>query len=459
MFTNMGLLTELRLDESRIKELPSSIGYLESLKILNLSYCSNFEKFLEIQGSMKHLRELSLKETAIKELPNNIGRLEALEILSFSGCSNFEKFPEIQKNMESICSLSLDYTAIKGLPCSISHLTRLDHLEMENCKNLRCLPNNICGLKSLRGISLNGCSKLEAFLEIREDMEQLELLFLRETAITELPPSIEHLRGLKSLELINCEKLVSLPDSIGNLTCLRSLFVRNCSKLHNLPDNLRSLKCCLRVLDLGGCNLMEGEIPHDLWCLSSLEFLDISDNYIRCIPVGISQLSKLRTLLMNHCPMLEEITELPSSRTWMEAHGCPCLETETSSSLLWSSLLKRFKSPIQVSFSWNNYYYFLFSLLLLKKKKNKQKGHEIYMAFFPQWKFNIVIPGSSGIPEWVSHQRMGCEVKIKLPMNWYEDNNLLGFVLFFHHVPHDDDECETTMYSTMYIDDIPWRSI
>ena len=449
MFTNMGLLTELRLDESRIKELPSSIGYLESLKILNLSYCSNFEKFLEIQGSMKHLRELSLKETAIKELPNNIGRLEALEILSFSGCSNFEKFPEIQKNMESICSLSLDYTAIKGLPCSISHLTRLDHLEMENCKNLRCLPNNICGLKSLRGISLNGCSKLEAFLEIREDMEQLERLFLLETAITELPPSIEHLRGLKSLELINCEKLVSLPDSIGNLTCLRSLFVRNCSKLHNLPDNLRSLKCCLRVLDLGGCNLMEGEIPHDLWCLSSLEYLDISDNYIRCIPVGISQLSKLRTLLMNHCPMLEEITELPSSRTWMEAHGCPCLETETSSSLLWSSLLKRFKSPIQVSFSWNNYYYFLFSLLLLKKKK--KKGHEIYMAFFPQWKFNIVIPGSSGIPEWVSHQRMGCEVKIKLPMNWYEDNNLLGFVLFFHHVPHDDDECETTMYSTMFI--------
>ena len=73
------------------------------------------------------------------------------------------------------------------------------------------------------------------------------------------------------------------------------------------------------------------------------------------------------------------------------------------------------------------------------------------MAFFPQWKFNIVIPGSSGIPEWVSHQRMGCEVKIKLPMNWYEDNNLLGFVLFFHHVPHDDDECETTMYSTMFI--------
>ena len=66
------------------------------------------------------------------------------------------------------------------------------------------------------------------------------------------------------------------------------------------------------------------------------------------------------------------------------------------------------------------------------------------MAFFLQWKLNIVIPGSSGIPEWVSHQRMGCEITVELPMNWCEDNNLLGFVLFFHHVPLDDGECETT---------------
>ncbi|CBI39281.3 unnamed protein product, partial [Vitis vinifera] len=61
-----------------------------------------------------------------------------------------------------------------------------------------------------------------------------------------------------------------------------------------------------------------------------------------------------------------------------------------------------------------------------------------------RYQFSILLPGSNGIPEWVSHQRMGCEVSIELPMNWYEDDNFLGFVLFFHHVPLDDDECETT---------------
>ena len=310
---------------------------------------------------MKCLKELSLEKTAIKELPNSIGHLQALEILTLSGCSSLERFPEIQKNMGNLWALFLDETAIKGLPYSVGHLTRLDRLNLENCRNLKSLPNSICGLKSLEGLSLNGCSNLEAFSEITEDMEQLERLFLRETGISELPSSIEHMRGLKSLELINCENLVALPNSIGNLTCLTSLHVRNCPKLHNLPDNLRSLQCCLTMLDLGGCNLMEEEIPSDLWCLSLLVFLNISENRMRCIPAGITQLCKLRTLLINHCPMLEVIGELPSSLGWIEAHGCPSLETETSSSLLWSSLLKHLKSPIQVSFSWHNYpLFFLF---------------------------------------------------------------------------------------------------
>ncbi|KAJ9700934.1 hypothetical protein PVL29_006321 [Vitis rotundifolia] len=357
VFTNMGLLRELNLYMSGIKELPGSIGCLESLKKLDLSYCSNFEKFPEIQWNMKFLRKLYLKHTAIKELPNSIGCLQDLEILNLSGCSNLERLPEFQKNMGNLWVLSLDGTAIKGLPCSIGHLTWLVQLNLVNCRNLRSLPN-ICGLKSLKRLVINGCSNLEAFSEITEDMEQLKRLLLHETGITELPSSIEHLRGLLSLELINCENLVALPNSIGSLTCLTVLRVRNCTKLHNLPDNLRSLRCCLKNLDLGGCNLMEGEIPSDLWCLSSLESLDVSENHIRCIPAGITQLFELKTLYMNHCPMLEEIVELPSSLTKMEAHGCPCLETETFSSPLWSSLLKHFKcfkSPIQVSVSWQNY--------------------------------------------------------------------------------------------------------
>ena len=78
---------------TNIKELPSSIGYLESLEALDLSYCSNFENFLEMEKT-KFLKDL-LVETAIKELSSSIGCLELLKTINLKYCSKFEKFPEI----------------------------------------------------------------------------------------------------------------------------------------------------------------------------------------------------------------------------------------------------------------------------------------------------------------------------------------------------------------------------
>ncbi|XP_034674591.1 disease resistance protein RPV1-like [Vitis riparia] len=415
-FHEMKFLRELNFSGTGIKELPSGIGYLESLESLKLSDCLDFEKFPEIQGNMKCLKNLYLDNTAIKELPDNIGSLEALQTLSVDGCSNLEKFPEIQRNMTNLRNLFVGKTAIKELPCSIGRLTRLERLDLENCKNLSGLPSSIFGLKYLEELSLNGCSNVEAFSEIMVDMEYLSGLYLSDMAITELPSSIERLKGLEILELTNCENLETLPNNIGNLTRLSNLLVRNCLKLRKLPENLRSLQCCLKALDLAGCNLMEGAIPNDLWCLSSLKFLDVSENHIRCIPAGIIQLSNLTELHMNHCPMLEEIPALPSSLRVIKAHGCPCLETLLSNptNLFWLDLLNCFKSETQ---------------------NRRCNGDE---WFYPE--IQIIIPGSSGIPEWIRDKSMGSEERIELPKNWYKDDGFLGFALFFHHLPLDDND-------------------
>ena len=42
----------------------------------------------------------------------------------------------------------------------------------------------------------------------------------------------------------------------------------------------------------------------------------------------------------------------------------------------------------------------------------------------------IILPGSNGIPWWVSYQEIGDEITIELPMNWYEDNHFLGIAFF-----------------------------
>ena len=354
IFVNMGRLRWLWLFESGIKELPSSFGHLESLQSLNLTGCSNFKKFPEIQGNMKHLEYLYLQRTAIRGLPTSIGCLEALKILRLDGCSNFERFPEFQKNMENLSEIIFTDTAIKELPHSIRHLTRIWRLWLYNCKNLRSLPGHIFQMKSLKEIRVLGCSNLECFEEIIEDMEHLEILDLCDVVITKLPSSIEHLKGLIWLHLANCENLETLPNSIGNLTRLQDLLVQDCPRLQKLPNSLRSLQCCLKQLNLIGCNLMEGEIPSDLWCLSSLKYLNVSGNHIRRIPTGIIQLSKLERLYMNHCPMLEEIPELPSSLRLIEAYNCPCLKAlspDPTTDILWSSLLNSFKLYIEVLLS------------------------------------------------------------------------------------------------------------
>ena len=42
--------------------------------------------------------------------------------------------------------------------------------------------------------------------------------------------------------------------------------------------------------------------------------------------------------------------------------------------------------------------------------------------------------GSHGIPGWVLHQEMGRQTRIEFPMNWYEDDQFLGFAFsFFIH--------------------------
>ena len=161
---------------------------------------------------------------------------------------------------------------------------------------------------------------------------------------TAVSSSIGCLKDLQTLELNNCANLVTLPNNIGNLTGLGSLCVLNYPKLQKLPDSLRSLQFFLEVLEIGGCSLMEGEIPSDLWCLSSIEYLDVRGNHIRRIPTGIIQLSKLVFLYMNHCPLLKEISKLPSSLRVIEAHHCQCLKAD----LLCFSLLNSFKLYIEV---------------------------------------------------------------------------------------------------------------
>ncbi|KAM1041319.1 hypothetical protein ACFX13_031255 [Malus domestica] len=123
-------------------------------------------------------------------------QLKSLRWFSLSGSKNLEKFPKILEVMGELDWLCLDEIAIEKLSSSINNLTGLRSLSLEGCLKLKSLPFSICQLKSLEDFTLSGCLNLKKFPEILEVIEKLWWLHLDETAIEELPSSINNLTGL-----------------------------------------------------------------------------------------------------------------------------------------------------------------------------------------------------------------------------------------------------------------------
>ena len=94
----MEILKELHLDETTIKELPSSIGHLTVVEVLNLACC----KSLSLEG-----------------FPGSISKLQHLKSLCHTHCWNLGRFPEITGKMEILKKLYLDKTTIEELHASI----------------------------------------------------------------------------------------------------------------------------------------------------------------------------------------------------------------------------------------------------------------------------------------------------------------------------------------------------
>ena len=89
-------------------------------------------------------------------------------------------------------------TTIKELPSSIDGLIALTLLTLQDCKNLVCRPSSTCNLKLLECLDLFGCSNYENLPENLGNLKGLKELYLCETAINELPSSIDGLTALTS---------------------------------------------------------------------------------------------------------------------------------------------------------------------------------------------------------------------------------------------------------------------
>jgi len=119
----------LGLPNCELKELPTSIENLKSLKLLNLSN-NKLMKFPKLICRLSSIQILNLSSNRLKEIPNEISNLKHLE------------------------KLNLSFNELKELPDSIGELLLLQSINLDN-NHLNNLPESIINLVGIKDFSLS----------------------------------------------------------------------------------------------------------------------------------------------------------------------------------------------------------------------------------------------------------------------------------------------------------------
>ncbi|KAF7851309.1 hypothetical protein BT93_L4137 [Corymbia citriodora subsp. variegata] len=209
-FSSAPHLESLCIQEcEHLEEVHQSMGYLDKLKLLKISHCSNLRIF-----------------------PNTL-KTKSLQELHLCHCSKLEKFPDILEKMEHLIHFDIKSIAIKELPASIENLVSVVIIKLSNCKNLMRLPSSIQKMKNLGCLYLDGCSNLAMFPKILEDsidpendvrFPSLKYLDLSASNLSEFLENASSFPELTELKL-SSNRFTHLPTSINNYDNWKDVFV------------------------------------------------------------------------------------------------------------------------------------------------------------------------------------------------------------------------------------------
>ncbi|GKD60138.1 NB-ARC domains-containing protein [Tanacetum coccineum] len=161
--------------EVLVKRIFPSRVEMDSLQGLNLSGCLKVNQLPEDLGRIKSLTELHVDRTAIKEVPSFVSSLINLESLSFGGQGRIQprwwtsitslvgllskqQYPQRSVSLAGIHmlkSLNFSYCNLEQVPESIGGLSCLKELNLEG-NNLLKVPESIGGLSCLMELHLSG---------------------------------------------------------------------------------------------------------------------------------------------------------------------------------------------------------------------------------------------------------------------------------------------------------------
>ncbi|XP_056163725.1 disease resistance protein L6-like [Syzygium oleosum] len=370
-------LIELDLSDTRIRELPNSIGKLESLRVLRLpksspenhvwqlpNSISMLKNLVELDlsgrdqmkgeipagiGELSYLRTLNLKGTLICGIPGTVNKLQHLQTLNLRDCHKVQELPELPTSLTCLLFQSESLLSVPNL----SNLTNLVELLLgdgsrntsksnlskgsgDGSRNLRWIGR----LSRLKKLELNlldvpappelaDVSHLEELilsrldlgkLQLPSSLRRLKLLFFRIRWAEELP-SYLRLRNLSTLQLSNGE-VEDIP--LGGLPQLENLIVNHCKLLKRLSfpsglDKLRQARVshCRGLVEIQVLELSKSLESFTVFMCKSLTKID-----------GLSNLKNLEKLQIERCGALTNVEGLDKleSLKFLQVINCPSLK-------------------------------------------------------------------------------------------------------------------------------------
>ncbi|XP_016646930.1 PREDICTED: disease resistance protein TAO1-like, partial [Prunus mume] len=140
---DLGRLSMVNLEGCyRLENLPLNFYKSKSIETLILNGCYSFKKLAKGLGDMVSLTILQADNTRIRQIPSSIVKLKKLRILSLSGCclSTEDAIPKDLCSLISLEDLLLEANKFRSLP-SLAGLSKLKVLCVNACKFLRAIPD------------------------------------------------------------------------------------------------------------------------------------------------------------------------------------------------------------------------------------------------------------------------------------------------------------------------------
>ncbi|KMT04686.1 hypothetical protein BVRB_7g168690 [Beta vulgaris subsp. vulgaris] len=332
-----GNLHAISLIKSSISLIPSG----NFLKFANLSTLYLQNNPIEVIPEsfflqMRTLHVLSLSATHIIRLPSSIGALEELQVLDLSSCQKLKEVPQLAK-LHNLRFLDLSQTAVEKVPRSLEMLKKLTELDLSSVLEPKRVPNGV--LSALSRLKRLSCHVLGVIHEL-QNLKSLEILDAKFENLFDLSVYVksEHWRTLECFHLevghqIRPKRFYNRGVSLNGCTLsgqeaeqfvlpydIWELYLDDCSGFSSLSEIIISTNAygfqqeaeafsSLEICHVSRCNDVEqllspGWMPY----LQCLEILEVEEclQLKELMPEDVN-LPQLKQLVLTSLPQLNSV--------------------------------------------------------------------------------------------------------------------------------------------------------